>query len=203
MFEGPFAHSIVKNAKEKHLVKINLINIRDFGIGSHKTVDDTPYGGGIGMVLRVDVLHQAINHAIQSFPTKNRLVILTSAKGETYNQEKARSFAKVEHLIIVCGHYEGIDERIVHYIDQEISIGEYVLTGGEIPAMVITDSVIRLVKDVLKPEATRDESYSIDDHIKEYPHYTRPETYEDHKVPEILLSGNHKKITEWRSSKRR
>jgi len=215
MFQGPFAHSIIKHAQEKKLVTINLINIRDFGIGSHKIVDDTPYGGGVGMVMRVDVIHAAIQHALQTVPTQNHLVVLTSAKGVTYAQSIARSFANLDHLIIVCGHYEGVDERVLQYIDQEIAIGEYVLTGGEIPAMVITDSVARLVKGVLKPEATADESFSFtslepgtkadvdQSQCKEYPHYTRPQTYQNQAVPEVLLSGDHKKIAEWRSSKRR
>ena len=203
MFQGPFAYSIVKKAQEKGLATINFINIRDFGKGVHKVVDDTPYGGGVGMVMRVDVLHEAIQHAIDAFPTKNHLVILTSAKGETYTQQLAQSFSRHEHLIIVCGHYEGVDERVLQFIDKEISIGEYVLTGGEIPAMIITDSVTRLIDGVLKPAATADESYSLDEHKREYPHYTRPATFQNNSVPDVLLSGNHQEITQWRASKRR
>lgn len=201
MFQGPFAYSIVKHAQEKKLVTINLINIRDFGKGKHKTVDDTPYGGGVGMVMRVDVVHDAIQYAIQLAPEKKHFVVLTSAKGKTYTQKTAHSFTKIEHLVIVCGHYEGIDERTLKFVDQEISIGNYIVTGGEIPAMIITDSVARLVEGVLKPEATMNESFSLEQssQLLEYPQYTRPDNYNGLTVPNVLLSGNHKEIEKWRT----
>lgn len=201
MFQGPFEHSIIKHAQQKQLVEIEFVNIRDFGIGKHRTVDDTPYGGGVGMVMRVDVLHAAIKQTISRHNLVKRKIILTSAKGETYTQAKARSFSQLDHLIIICGHYEGVDERILKFVDEEISIGNYVLTGGEIPAMVISDSVTRLLEGVLKPDATANESFSFknSDSLLEYPHYTRPEIYENLTVPNVLLSGNHKEIETWRS----
>lgn len=233
MFQGPFDHSIVKKAQEKNLIKIEFINIRDFGIGKHKVVDDTPYGGGIGMILRPDVLYQAITYTKKHFPlppgedqgegkptNKNALkitqrVVLLTASGSTYNQTKAQEFSKLDHLILICGHYEGIDERIKPFIDEELSIGDFVLTGGEIPAMLITDSVTRLIPGVLKPGATDNESFSLT-HVEtqnfaptalsgaspsqllEYPHYTKPQEFQGQKVPEILLSGNHPEIEKWR-----
>lgn len=204
MFTGPFEHSIIKRAKEKQIADITYFNIRDFGIGAHKVVDDTPYGGGIGMVLKVDVLHKAIQHAKTTFKqqsstkTVKQLVVLTSASGKPYKQSIAKRYAQLDHLILLCGHYEGVDERIMQYIDEEISIGDYVLTGGEIPAMVITDSIVRLLKGTITPGATEDESFSQDEHILEYPHYTNPREYEGQIVPEVLLNGNHQKIAQWR-----
>lgn len=219
MFQGPFEYSIVKKACEKKLVEINLINIRDFGIGKHKMVDDTPYGGGIGMVMRVDVLSAAINYAkntyIENLNIENSLkiknyklkikqkVILLSASGKPFNQQKAKGYSTLDHLILVCGHYEGVDERIIKYINEEISVGECIYTGGEIPSMLIADSVTRLVPGVLKPEATDNESFSLlkGDRGKvclEYPQYTKPTVFEDTSVPDILLSGDHKKIHDWR-----
>lgn len=210
MFQGPFQHSILKHAQDKQLVKIDLINIRDFGIGAHKQVDDSPYGGGIGMVMRVDVLHNAIKHSIKDDTEETkRKIVLTSAKGGEYTQTRAITYSQLDHLVIICGHYEGVDERILRYVDEEISIGKYVLTGGEIPAMVLTDSITRLIHGVLKPEATRHESFSLQDQasneLLEYPHYTRPPNYEGVQVPEVLIQGNHKLIDKWRfdQSKRR
>lgn len=200
MFEGPFSHSIVKNAQAKKIVSINLVNIRDFGIGRHKVVDDKPYGGGIGMVLRVDVVDAAISKTKdQRLMTKDQRVILLSAHGKTFNQEKALEFSKIKHLILICGHYEGIDERVKEFIDEEISIGDFVLTGGEIPAMLITDSVVRLIDGVLKKGATDTESFSGESKLLEYPQYTKPNTYKNLNVPPILLGGNHGKIKEWRN----
>jgi tRNA (guanine37-N1)-methyltransferase len=196
MFQGPFDVSIIKRAKEKKLVEIAYINIRDFGIGKHKLVDDTPYGGGKGMVLRVDVLHKAIEKARDKKLKKNvQKVVLLGAHGKTYNQKKAEDFSKLKHLIIICGHYEGFDERIKNFVDEEISIGDFILTGGEIPAMLITDSVIRLIKGVLSDGSAALESFSP---FLEHPQYTKPQEYEDLSVPEILLSGNHKLIDVWR-----
>jgi tRNA (guanine37-N1)-methyltransferase len=199
MFTGPFDASIIKRAKEKNLIEINFINIRDFGIGKHKMVDDTTYGGGEGMVLRVDVLHKAIEKAKdKKLKSGEEKVVLLGAHGKTFNQEKAQEFSKLKHLILICGHYEGFDERIKSFIDEEVSIGDYILTGGEIPAMLITDSVIRLVKGVIKEGSTITESFSP---YLEYPQYTKPQTYKDLSVPEILLSGDHKKIAQWRKEK--
>lgn len=196
MFEGPFDHSIVKNAREKKLVSINFINIRDFGIGRHKTVDDKPYGGGRGMILRVDVLENAILSAKDKNLTKGeQKVVLLDPRGKTFNQRKAISLSKLKHLILICGHYEGIDERVRKFVDEEISIGDFIVTGGEIPAMLITDAIIRLIKGTLDEEVTRNESFS--PHL-EHPQYTRPQNYKNLKVPKILLSGNHKKIEEER-----
>lgn len=204
MFAGPFDHSIVQRAKEKGLIQIELLNIRNFGFGKHQTVDDTPYGGGIGMVLRVDILHKAIQQAKATVaPAATQKVILMSASGKLFKQHTARAFAKLDHLIIICGHYEGVDERIMQYVDEELSIGDFVLTGGEIPAMLITDAVSRLVSGVITEGATDDESFSIggDKQLLEYPHYTKPQVYEENAVPEILLSGDHKRIAAWREQK--
>ncbi len=207
MFDGPLSESIVKRAQEKNLVTIDLIDIRTFGLGSHKVVDDSPYGGGTGMVLRVDVLHAAIEKSRDhTLSHQEEKVILMTADGHTYNQKKALSFAKLKHLIIVCGHYEGVDERIREYIDEEISLGDFVLTGGEIPAMAITDSVVRLIPEVLKEGVTDNESFSLEEagsQLLEYPVFTRPVDYLGHTVPTILTSGDHKKIELWRSEKAR
>ncbi len=205
MFTGPFDHSIVKKANEKKLINIEFINIRDFGIGNHKIVDDTEYGGGIGMVMKVDVIHAAIKKIKlekQNSKLKQKIILL-SATGKKYNQKKAVELSKHDHLILICGHYEGIDERIKKYIDEEISIGDFILTGGEIPAMLIADSVTRLIEGVLPKGATEEESFSEIDgntHL-EYPHYTKPQIYENENVPEVLLSGNHKEIKKWRKEK--
>ncbi len=196
MFKGPFDHSIINRAKENKIAEINFINFRDFGIGRHKLVDDTPYGGGKGMVLRVDVLEEAIEKTRDKRLKKNgEKVILLGAHGKTFNQKKAREFSKLKHLIIICGHYEGFDERIKSFIDEEVSIGDFILTGGEIPAMLITDSIIRLIKGAISQDSAKFESFSP---YLEYPQYTKPQEYKNLKVPEILLSGNHKKIDEWR-----
>lgn len=198
MFSGPFDHSIVKIAKEKKLVDVNLINIRDFGIGKHKVVDDKPYGGGHGMILRVDVLEKAIAKTkIKKLSAIEQKVVLLSPHGKTFNQKKALSFAQLKHLILICGHYEGFDERVKTFIDEELSIGDFIITGGEIPAMLITDAVTRLIRGVLKEGVTSSESFS---DILEYPQYTKPNTYKNASVPTILLSGNHGKIKAWRDS---
>lgn len=203
MFDGPFSHSIIKNALQKGIININYINIRDFGIGKHKTVDDKPYGGGKGMILRVDVLYSAIEHARKSFKgnKSKQKVVLMDPSGITYNHKKAKELSNFDHLIIVCGRYEGFDARIKKFIDEEISIGDFVLTGGEIPAMVITDSVVRLKKGVISEEASNIESFSSVDGksiLLEYDQFTRPDKFKDASVPKILLSGDHKKIKTWR-----
>jgi tRNA (guanine37-N1)-methyltransferase len=205
MFVGPFDHSIIKRAKEKGIVEINFVNIRDFGEGPHKMVDDTSYGGGVGMVMKVDVVHKAIEHAKSLYPSEKTKTILLSASGKQFKQETAQIFSQLDHLILICGHYEGIDERISRYIDDEISIGDFVLTGGEIPAMIVADSIIRLIPGVLPQGATEDESFAITENqtLLEYPHYTKPQVYEGQSVPDILLSGNHARIAAWRLEKAR
>jgi len=196
MFRGPFDHSIIKNASNKKLVNINFVNIRNFGIGKHKVVDDKPYGGGHGMILRVDVLAKAISEAKdKKLKSSEQKVILLDARGKTFTQKDALKMARLKHLILICGHYEGFDERIKKYIDGQISIGDFVVTGGEIPAMLIADAVIRLVKGVLKKDATSKESFS---KLLEHSQYTRPRTHEGKSVPPVLLSGDHKKIKMWR-----
>lgn len=203
MFEGPLRESILKNAQDKGLISFQFVNLRDFGLGNHKTVDDTDYGGGVGMVLKVDVVKMAIDHARdKKIDRKMEAVILTTADGQPYTQRMAENLCSFEHLIIICGHYEGIDERIRKYVDYEISIGDYVLTGGEIAAMIIADSVGRLIKGVLKDGVTNSESFSHEtedgSRLLEYPHYTKPQIFEEEKVPEVLLSGDHKAIEKWR-----
>ncbi len=204
VFEPILNSSILKRAQKKGLVEFELVNLRDFGEGRHKIVDDRPYGGGVGMVLRADILAKAITFITNFDATVQNYVILTSASGRPYQQAKAQEFSQLDHLIVVCGHYEGVDQRFIDkYVDEEISIGDYVLTGGEIPAMVIADSITRLIPGVLeKEEATAEESFSPTTSGQlEYPHYTRPEEFEGEKVPEILLSGNHGEIKKWRAQK--
>ena len=195
MFET-LKQSVIGKAVEKELIDINLVNIRDFSKDKHKKVDDTPYGGGAGMVMRPDVVYDAY----KSVKTQKAKVIYMSPQGKTLNQEMVEDLSKQEHLIILCGHYEGIDQRVIDKIvDEEISIGDYVLTGGEIPAMVLIDSVSRYVEGVLKQESIKEESFS--DGLLEYPQYTRPEIFEGESVPEVLLSGHHGNIEKWRKEK--
>ena len=193
---GILNQSIIGKAIEKELIDINLINIRDFSKDKHKKVDDTPYGGGAGMVMKPDVVYDAY----KSIEYRNAKVIYMSPQGKTLNQKKVEELAKESHLVILCGHYEGIDQRVLDKIvDEEISIGDYVLTGGEIPAMVLIDSVSRYVKGVLNEESIQEESFS--NGLLEYPQYTRPEIFEGVKVPEILLSGHHENIKKWRKER--
>ncbi len=188
--------SIIGRAKKNKQIDINLVNIRDFSENKHNKVDDTPYGGGAGMVMMPDVVYRAY----QSLNNKDTKVIYMSPQGKTLDQKKVEELSKEEHLIILCGHYEGIDQRVLDKIvDEEISIGDYVLTGGELPAMVLIDSVSRYVEGVLSEDSIKEESFS--NELLEYPQYTRPEVFEGVKVPEILLSGNHQRIDEWRKQK--
>ena len=188
--------SIIGKAKEKKLIEINLINIRDFSKDKHKKVDDTPYGGGAGMVLMPDVVYDAYN----SIKDKNAKVIYLSPQGKVLNQNKIKELAKQNHLILLCGHYEGIDQRVLdEIVDEEISIGNYVLTGGELPAMVLIDSVSRYVGGVLNDESVEEESFS--SNLLEYPQYTRPEEFRGKKVPDVLTSGHHENIKKWRAEK--
>jgi len=203
MFSGVFEHSIINRAKEKEIIEIDFINLRDFGIGPHKTVDDKPYGGGTGMVLRVDVLHSAIKSAKKGEGVEK--VVIFDAKGSTYSQKIAEDLSKIDHLILVCGRYEGFDERIKKHVDYSLSVGDYILTGGEIPAMALVDSVTRLIPNVLlKGDATVNESFSKTQlgRILEHPQYTRPENYEGEAVPDILLSGHHTNIVEFKEKER-
>ena len=188
--------SIIGRAKEKGLIEINLINIRDFSKDKHKKVDDTPYGGGAGMVIKPDVVYDAYS----SIKSENAKVIYLSPQGKALNQDKVKELSKENHLILLCGHYEGIDQRVLdEIVDEEISIGDYVLTGGELPAMVLIDSVSRYVEGVLNDESTKEESFS--NKLLEYPQYTRPEEFRGRKVPEVLISGHHENIKKWREQK--
>src|SRR3989344_2099608 len=198
MFVGPFDHSIVKRAKQKGLLTINIVNIRDYATDKHKSVDDRPYGGGTGMIMRVDVIDRAIKE--QKHVLKEKTIFL-DPKGTPYTQAKARELSRFDHLILICGHYEGVDERVSALVDESISVGDYILTGGEIPAMVLVDSVIRLIPRVLaRAQAVQLESFS-DPSRLEHPQYTRPQTYQGMSVPKILLSGNHALMTKWRAEK--
>ncbi len=195
--------SIMWRAQNKGFVKINVYDLRDFSENKHKKVDDTPYGGGAGMVMKVEPIQRAVKK-IKKKKGKTRVVLL-SAKGKIFNQKKAKNLLKYDQVIFICGRYEGVDERVAKYIaDEEISIGEYVLTGGELPAMIITDAIVRLIPGVIKKESLVEESFSQkkDGFNLEYPHYTKPETVEidgkKRRTPKILLSGNHKKIQEWK-----
>ena len=193
---APLEQSIIGRAVENNRIEINLTNIRDFSKDKHKKVDDTPYGGGKGMVIRPDVVYDAY----ESVKNENAKVIYMSPKGKVLNQEKVKALSKENHLIILCGHYEGIDQRVLdEIVDEEISIGDYVLTGGEIPAMVLVDSVSRYVEGVLSEGSTSEESFS--DGLLEYPQYTRPEEFRGKKVPDVLISGHHENIKKWRKEK--
>ncbi len=197
MFVGPFDFSMVKRAKEKGKISIDVVNIRDFATDKHKSVDDRPYGGGPGMIMRVDIIDTAIKNAKCQMTNAKCKTILLDPRGDQYTQKKAREYAKLDHLILVSGHYEGVDARVDGLVDEKISIGDYILTGGEIPTMVIVDSVVRLLPGVLKKEgATYSESFT-QKGILEYPQYTRPEKFKGQKVPSILLSGDPKKIAVW------
>ena len=195
---SPLQESIIGRAKGKGILNINVINIRDFSKDKHKKVDDTPYGGGAGMVMKPDVVYDAYS----SIKTEEAKVIYMSPKGNVLNQQKARELSKEKHIIVLCGHYEGIDQRVLdEIVDEEISIGDYVLTGGEIPAMVLIDTVSRYVDGVLNSESTAEESFS--NNLLEYPQYTRPEEFRGKKVPEVLLSGHHENIKKWREEQAR
>ena len=189
-----FDHSIIGRAREKGLVNLEYYNIRDYSLNKHKKVDDYPYGGGAGMVMTPQPIIDSIKAAKEKNSGK---VIFLGPRGKTFNQEMAQELSKEENLIFLCGHYEGIDERAYKHIDMEVSLGDFVLTGGEMAAIPVIDSVLRLIPGVLgKEESFMDESYS--DGLLEYPQYTRPEVYEDERVPEVLLSGHHENIRKWR-----
>ncbi len=211
MFSGPFSESIIKRAQEKGQATINIHNLRNWAIDERGTVDSRPYGGGKGMVLRPEPLFQAVESIKSQNSATETVTVLLTPQGKVFNQQKAQKLTELEHLILLCGHYEGVDERVrKHLVDEEISIGDYILTGGEIPAMVVTDAVVRLLPGVLEKAATTQESHTnsslqrnaLDEvgakGILEYPQYTRPRTFRGWKVPKILLSGNHQEIEFWR-----
>lgn len=196
MFNGFLNESIIKRAIKNNHIDVEIVNFRDFSKSKNKHVDDYQIGGGAGMVIGI----QAIADCLQSVKTKHSHIILLSPQGKQYEQTQAKRLNQYDHLILICGHYEGFDERIIHYVDEIISIGDYVLTGGELPAMVIIDSLIRLENNVINPDSLASESF--DGYLLDYPAYTKPLEYDGHKVPEILLSGNHQKINEWRFNQR-
>jgi tRNA (guanine37-N1)-methyltransferase len=199
MFEGVLGSSMLLKASKQGLVEYRLINLRSYGLGPRNQVDDTPYGGGDGMLLRPEPLYAAINEAKKNDP--GALVILPSPRGELYKQSEAKSLATRKGLILICPRYEGYDERVVNWVDKVVCIGNYVITGGELASMVIIDSVVRLIPGVLGGESSVDnESFQLDDKSIEYPQYTRPEQFMGHKVPEVLLSGHHAQIEAWRQS---
>lgn len=196
MFSGPLNASIIRRALIAQKVQIEYYNLREFSDDRYKSVDDHPYGGGTGMVLRVDVIDRALKHIRSVTPISKTTVILLDPQGVPYTQKIARDLTANEHIILICGHYEGVDERVRSLVDREISIGDYVLTGGEIPAMVLVDSVVRLIPGVLaKSNATEHESF--EGGVLEYPQYTRPEEYNGSTVPPVLKSGNHAQIAAW------
>lgn len=200
MFSGVFGTSILGKAKDKGLVSLSTLNFRDFSGNKHNTVDDMPYGGGGGMVLKAEPIFGAVEHLLEEVREENKppRVILMCPQGGTFTQQKAQELSEESHLIFICGHYEGYDERIREFlVTDELSIGDYVLTGGEIPAMVIIDSVVRLLPGVLGNE-TSAITDSFSDGLLEYPHYTRPAEFRGWKVPDALLSGHHAEIAKWR-----
>lgn len=206
MFAGPFNTSMLKKAQDDGLVKINIHNLRKWSTDKHKTVDDRPFGGGPGMIMKVDIIDKAIRTLKKN--RKSTKTILLDARGKRYTQIYAKGLSKCTNIILIAGHYEGVDNRVhEHIADDVISIGDYVLTGGEIPAMVLIDSIVRLIPGVLNPESLKSESFSQKSNRSsrstevEYPQYTRPEVYKGWKVPKILLSGNHAEISKWRKEK--
>jgi tRNA (guanine37-N1)-methyltransferase len=193
MFESPLNESILKRAREKGLLHSTIHNLRNYTVDKHQVTDDYPYGGGAGMVMKIEPLVAAI----ESLRTHASRLILLSPQGKRFDQKEAKRLAHLERIILVCGHYEGIDERIKYFIDEEISIGDYILTGGEVAALVIIDAVTRLIPGVLgEPSSAHDETFT--DFLLEYPQYTRPRNFRGLEVPEVLLSGNHQEISTWR-----
>ncbi len=202
IFDSYFNESIIKRAQEKKIIKISIYDLRDWTNDKHKTVDDTPYGGGAGMLLKVEPIYKAVIDITKKVKAKKRKIVLLSARGKKWNQQLVKKYTCLEDIVLICGRYEGVDERVKYFIDEEISIGDYVLTGGELGAMTIVDSVSRLVPGVLgSKESLKDESHTIAG-VLEYPQYTRPGVFEinghKYQVPKVLLSGNHQKIQEWR-----
>ena len=198
MFKSPFSESILKRAQEKGLIKINLINLRDFTLDKHKTVDDYSYGGGPGMVLKPQPIWDAVEVIKKNKSLSPLKIIITSAQGKIFNQGMAKDLSKEKRLLIICGRYEGIDERIPQLLDaEEVSIGNFVVSGGELPAMLMVDVISRMIPGVLgKEESMVNDSFY--NGYLDYPHYTRPDEFKGSKVPDVLLSGNHKEIEKWR-----
>jgi len=201
IFDSYFNESIIKRAQKRKLIKINIHNLRDFTNDKHKTVDDKPYGGGFGMVLMVEPIYKAIKKLKNKY--KKSKIILLSPKGKKFNQEMAQKFTKLDQLIIISGRYEGVDERVAkHIADEEISIGDYILTGGELPAMILVDAIARLIPGTIAQGSLEEESFTKNDKYKEYPHYTRPEKIKingkERRTPKVLLSGDHQKIKDWK-----
>lgn len=197
MFQGFLENSIIKRAIDAHKVEIHIVNIRDYSKDPHKKVDDYAFGGGAGMVLRVDVLYDAI----EALRSGDETVILLTPQGKTFKQDTAYQLKEKKHLIFVCGHYEGFDERILEFVDMELSIGDYILTGGEIPAMTVVDSIVRLIDGVILEESHLNESFH--ENLLDYPVYTKPVVFKGLEVPPVLLSGNHQKIDAYREEMRR
>lgn len=196
---APVEQSIIGRAEKNNLIELNLINFREFSKDKQKHVDDCPYGGGAGMVIKPDVIYDAYRSIVDKLDYKPKLIYLTP-QGKVFNQKMARELANEKHLILLCGHYEGIDQRVLDkVVDEEISIGDYVLTGGELPAMVLIDAISRNIDGVLDDESLVDESFN--NYLLEYPQYTRPEVFMGEKVPEVLLSGHHANIEKWRREK--
>ena len=196
---APVEQSIIGRAEKNNLIELNLINFREFSKDKQKHVDDCPYGGGAGMVIKPDVIYDAYRSIVDKLDYKPKLIYLTP-QGKVFNQKMARELANEKHLILLCGHYEGIDQRVLDkVVDEEISIGDYVLTGGELPAMVLIDAISRNIDGVLDDESLVDESFNND--LLEYPQYTRPEVFMGERVPEVLLSGHHANIEKWRREK--
>jgi tRNA (guanine37-N1)-methyltransferase len=198
MFESPFGDSIIQRAREEGLLDLRVHDLRDYSLNKHRKVDDTPFGGGVGMVMNVEPIARVVA-AIKKEVPETRTILL-SPGGRPFDQEKAWELSRLPSLTLICGRYEGIDERVrLHFVDEEISIGDYILTGGEIPAMVLVEAISRLVPGVLgDPESIVEESFAGD--LLEYPQYTRPRDYQGFKVPEILVSGDHKKIRDWQKA---
>lgn len=196
MFDGFLTESIIKRAIQNQKVEVRIINFRDYSVYNNKQVDDTPYGGGAGMVLMCDPIFRCID----DIKTPNSHIIILSPEGKVYNEKKAKELTKYEDIILICGHYEGFDERIKSLADEIISIGDFILTGGELPAMIIADSIIRLLPDVIAEDSLNSESF--DENLLDYPVYTKPASYRGLDVPEVLTSGDHKKIAEYRQAER-
>ena len=197
MFEPVFGSSMMWKAQKENIVKLTTIDLRDFGLGPRKQVDDTPYGGGDGMLLMPEPLFNAVAYAKKHDPSSK--VVLMTPRGKRWEQSAAQNWSEAKHgYIFICGHYEGYDERILQLVDEQVSVGDYVLTGGELPAMTIIDSIVRLIPGVLGGENSATEESFADGETLEYPQYTRPQNYNGLEVPEVLLSGNHAEIAKWR-----
>lgn len=198
MFAGPFSSSILKRAQDSGIIAVNLVNIRDFSTNKHRTVDDTPYGGGAGMVMAPEAIFGAVEDALKKHEGPPARVVLMCPQGRPFNQATAMNLARESNLVLICGHYEGVDERVrANLVTDEISIGDYVLTGGELPAMVVVDAVTRLIPGVLGDSASVQEE-SFNNGLLEYPQYTRPREFRGQAVPDVLLSGHHEEIRKWR-----